>query len=473
LNILESIDDPNLFGRCFKDKATWKAWRAFLCALFALPMSESELATFKQCTGCDTPPTSPRTEAWLVCGRRAGKSFTLSLIAVYLACFKDWRPFLTSGERGHIVVIAADRKQAKVIFSYIRSLLADTPMLKDLVIRETSDEIDLDNRVTIEVATCSYRTIRGRTVVAALCDEIAYWQSEGSSNPDEEVLAAIRPASATIPGAMLLCASSPYARRGVMYDNYSRYYAQPDAPALIWRAPTLTMNPTVPQRTVDEAYERDPAVAGAEYGAEFRTDVERLLKREVITACVDVGTFERPFDRQHSYYAFCDPSGGSSDAFTLAIGRKEGTTAVLDLIRERLPPFSPEAVIAEYSSAIKGYRIAMVTGDRYAGEFVRELFRKNGVHYEPSEKTKSELYTDLVPALNSSAVALLDHPKLVTQLVGLERRTTRGSRDVIDHGPGAHDDLANSAAGALVGCEHAAPVNFDKPIDYGPMRRYV
>jgi hypothetical protein len=81
-------------------------------------------------------------------------------------------------------------------------------MLKGMVIRETMEEIDLDNRITIEVATCSFRTIRGRTIVAALCDEIAFWFIEGSANPDEEVLTAIRPAMATIPGARLLCASS-------------------------------------------------------------------------------------------------------------------------------------------------------------------------------------------------------------------------------------------------------------------------
>jgi hypothetical protein len=39
------------------------------------------------------------------------------------------------------------------------------------------------------------------------------------------------------------------------------------------------------------------------------------------------------------------------------------------------------------------------------------------------------------------------HEKLVHQLVGLERRTSRGGRDSIDHAPGGHDDLANSVAG--------------------------
>jgi hypothetical protein len=38
---------------------------------------------------------------------------------------------------------------------------------------------------------------------------------------------------------------------------------------------------------------------------------------------------------------------------------------------------------------------------------------------------------------------------LARQLVALERRTTRGGRDIIDHAPGAHDDRANAAAGVI------------------------
>ena len=52
--------------------------------------------------------------------------------------------------------------------------------------------------------TCSFRTTRGYTVVAACCDELAFWRGEDSSNPDDEIINAIKPAMATIPNAMLL-----------------------------------------------------------------------------------------------------------------------------------------------------------------------------------------------------------------------------------------------------------------------------
>lgn len=91
-------------------------------------------------------------------------------------------------------------------------------------------------------------------------------------------------------------------------------------------------------------------------------------------------------------------------------------------------------------------------GDRYAGEWPREQFRKRGIGYKVSERTRSELYCDLLPLLNSQTVELLDNERLVSQLNQLERRTSRAGRDSIDHGPGGHDDLINAAAGAVVHC---------------------
>jgi hypothetical protein len=78
---------------------------------------------------------------------------------------------------------------------------------------------------------------------------------------------------ATIPGAMLLCASSPYARRGVLWEAFRKHFGKPSS-VLVWKADTQTMNPTVPLTVIVDAHERDTASVAAEYGAEFRTDVE-------------------------------------------------------------------------------------------------------------------------------------------------------------------------------------------------------
>jgi hypothetical protein len=414
-------------------------------------MTPDQLATFQACTGRTIAPATAFVEAWLICGRRAGKSFMMALTAVYLACFRSYSQFLAPGERATIMVIAADRKQARVIIRYIRALLNDVPMLKRLVQNETAESFDLSNRVTIEITAASYRAVRGYTIAAAILDEIAFFRTDDSANPDYEILDAIRPAQATIPGAMMLCASSPYARRGALYDAHKRYFGKDDAPTLVWKAPTRTMNPSVPQRVIDAAMERDPARASAEYLAEFRNDIESFLTREAVEACISPGTLERAPLSNFTYRAFVDPSGGSSDSMTLAIGhleKRDGkNVAVLDAIRERKPPFKPEAVVEEFATLLKSYRVSQVRGDRYAAEWPREQFRKRGVDYVPAGKPKSDIYLELLPHMNSRSVDLLDLPRLSNQLVNLERRTARGGKDSVDHGPGAHDDVANSVAG--------------------------
>src|SRR5262249_50305408 len=92
-------------------------------------IDSDQLATFQQCTGRTAPPSGPFYEAWLICGRRAGKSFTLAMIAMFLSCFKDWSEFLQPGETGRIVIVAADRKQGRVIFGYVLGFLKNIPML--------------------------------------------------------------------------------------------------------------------------------------------------------------------------------------------------------------------------------------------------------------------------------------------------------------------------------------------------------
>ena len=146
----------------------------------------------------------------------------------------------------------------------------------------------------------------------------------------------------------------PYARRGALWETYKRHYGPNGDPAiLVAQGATRDLNPDLPQSIIDRAMDRDAAAASAEYLAQFRTDVEAFITREAVEACTSPGVFERPPDRKHSYVGFVDPSGGSSDAMTLAIAHTEGKTQILDVVRERKPPFSPEAVVEEYAALLR------------------------------------------------------------------------------------------------------------------------
>jgi hypothetical protein len=451
-NVIEAMEDPRFWQPWFA-QGDWSVWKAFLRALFALPMTEDERAIYSECTGRSDVPAKQVREAWVVVGRRGGKSRIAATVAAYLACFIDWRPYLAAGqsERCHVAVLAADRRQCRVVLRYLRSLITQHGLLRGLVERETAEAIHLTTGVSIEVMTASFRTTRGYSICAAVLDEIAFWNAdEDAANAADEIVNAIRPALTTIPGSMLLGISSPHARRGPLWNQYRRYFGQPSDRILVWQAATTVTHPTVDREAIALALEEDPARASAEYLAVFRTDVEAFITREVIDACTVPGRHELPPIRGNQYVAFTDPSGGSGDSFTLCIAhRDQARGVVIDALREVRPPFSPEDTTWALAQVVKSYGIAKVTGDRYAGEWPREQFRRAGVQYDPSERNKSEIYQEALPAFNAHRVELLHHPRLHAQLLGLERRTARGGKDSIDHAPNAHDDLANAACGVI------------------------
>lgn len=397
-----------------------------------------------------------------------------AVIAVYLAIFFDYRKQLSVGERGVIQIIAADKAQAGVIFNYIKGIIQETTFFKQFIEREYTDKLDLTNGISIEVMACSFRSIRGRSLVCAIFDEIAFWKVEGA-NPDREILAAVRPGMATIPNSKLIVISSPYAKFGVLYETYRDYYGTEDQDILVWSAPTTVMNPTIHQGFIDKESKKDPAAAASEWYAEFRQDVETFINREALESVIVSGCFELGPVEGTTYKAFCDPAGGSGkDSYALAIGHfdHKNKTRVLDLIRAVKPPFSPANVTKEFSEILKSYNLHEVTGDRFGGEFPREAFLKNGINYRLADKAKSDLYRDLLPLINSEKVELLDNQRLQRELLGLERKVARSGRDSIDHGPRGHDDCANAVAGCLTSLLEGDP-DFEikgflsKAIDWG------
>lgn len=444
-----ALADALLFGAVLEGDS-WATWRVLLIAAMGEELTDAERGIWKAVTGREREPGVLCEELWAIVGRRGGKTRAIAVLGSYLAALCDHTDILAPGERGSLPIMSATTTQAAKAFSYLRGVFQHSPMLGQLVDSETTDTIRLTNRVDIEIKPASYRTIRGATAVAAIGDEAAFWSGETTVNPDTEILNAIRPAMATT-GGPLIVISSPYARKGELWSTFRQHYGPDGDPrVIVAKGPSRTFNPSLPQSVVDRAFQRDPVAAAAEYGAEFRSDVEAFLSRDVVDAVTMAGRHELPPSRQFNYVGFVDPSGGSADSFTLAIAHREGEAAVLDVVREVRPPFSPDSVVAEFASLLATYSITSVRGDRYGGEWPRERFRTHGIAYEPSDRTRSELYGELLPILNAGRAELLDVPKIANQLIGLERRTSRVGRDTIDHAPGAHDDLANAVAGALV-----------------------
>jgi hypothetical protein len=162
--------------------------------------------------------------------------------------------------------------------------------------------------------------------------------------------------------------------------------------------------------------------------------------------------FERPYHPDFGYTCFVDPSGGSNDSMTMAISHMEGDIAVLDVIREVVPPFNPATVVTDFCDTMKKYSITRCLGDRYGAEWVVSAFDACGIFYEPTDQNRSELYLNFLPMANSGTVALLSNDRMRAQFLSLERSPGRGA-DKVDHPKRMHDDVANAAAGSLVLCK--------------------
>ena len=103
---------------------------------------------------------------------------------------------------------------------------------------------------------------------------------------------------------------------------------------------------------------------------------------------------------------------------TLAISHEENGVQILDCIREVKAPFQPTEVVAEFCAILKSYRLQSVTGDRYASRWPQEQFEQRGIAYRVSELSKSEIYLNFLPLLNSGKVELLDNERFRKDLQG-------------------------------------------------------
>jgi hypothetical protein len=375
---------------------------------------------------------------WVIAGRRAGKDSVASLIGAFTAALFEGGKVLRPGERPLVMCLAVDREQAGIVLNYMRRMFTDIPMLAAMVTRETADGFQLSNGIDVVVSTNSYRAARGRTVLCAVFDEVAFWRSEQTATPDVETYRAVKPGMATLASeAMLIGISSPHSKSGLLYERFKRHYGRNGDNVLVIKAPTAVLNPSMDESIIAAALEDDPVAARADWLAEFRDDISGFADVAVIEAAVDRGVTLRPPRQGVSYASFCDPSGGVRDSFSCGVAHNEDGVAVLDNVLEIKSPFNPTAATEQTANTLHAYGLHHTVGDKYAAAWVVDAFSKLGVRYEHSDRDRSSLYLDCLPLFTSGRARLLDNKRLVTQFASLERRTSVAGRDRVDHGVGA------------------------------------
>jgi hypothetical protein len=194
----------------------------------------------------------------------------------------DYRSVLSPGEAAAIMCLAVDKAQAAIISRYTAAYFQKVALLRGLVKRETSDGLELSTGAELSVLASNFRNVRGRSIACVVMDEVAFWRSELTSNPDTETYAALVPSLATIPGSMLIGISTPYRRAGLLFSKWKDFFGQDDDDVLVVHGASRAFNPTIPRRVVEDALKRDAAAARSEWLAEWRDDIAAFLSRELI-----------------------------------------------------------------------------------------------------------------------------------------------------------------------------------------------
>ena len=155
ISLRQSLQDPNLLGGALTGES-WAAWRTLLIASMGEQLTAEELETFRRVTGGRAEPPSSRVEeALYLIGRRGGKDRAASVLATYIAGLCSHDDALSPGERGVVLCIAPDQRQATITLDYITACFERSPMLATLIEERIADSLRLRNGIDIEVRAAS------------------------------------------------------------------------------------------------------------------------------------------------------------------------------------------------------------------------------------------------------------------------------------------------------------------------------
>jgi hypothetical protein len=355
VDIDRTLRDKRSLGAALGDARSWSVWFAVLRAAFGLKLTPEQQRLFAQVAGGRAPPTKRVRELWAMVGRKGGKSKMAAAIAVYLALFV--RHKLSRGEKGMVLVLAMSKEQAKVVFDYALAFLSESDALRREIVSATTNEIRLKNGITIATHANSFRSVRGRTLCAAILDEVAFWRDDSTATPDTETYSAILPSLLTTHG-MLIGISSAYRRTGLLYQKHRDYFGQDSDDTLVVQGSTQTFNQTVDDVALAAMRAADPIAAPSEWDSTFRVDLASFLGDDLIEAAVEHGRpLELPPRPGIHYKAFVDAAGGTgNDSYTIAIGHKEGEHYIIDVVRGTSGKYDPHGVTKQYAAAHRARR---------------------------------------------------------------------------------------------------------------------
>jgi len=437
------------------------------------------------------------TELHLCVGRRGTKSILSSIISAYeaykLLTIGEGDPHkfygIPNGEDIHIINVALSQDQAGTLFGMIRQRLMDAPFFRNRIANATTTEIrlytdndlkkkkkqgsvlDVKGSVVILCGHSNPDTLRGKSAVLILFDELAFYDESGKT-PGSAFYNALEPSIKKFKqfgDARLVEISSPNSMVGIFYDLFKN--AKTANHVLSFQMPTWCVNKDIPYEALTDERKRNPESFAIEFGAQWAKSgtYGTYFDSGLVDKCIrfDLTPHRRPMPG-FNYYLHVDPASGgdryvsvlvAKERYTNHLGKKRIRVRLANVwIWEPQPGIGIEfsKIDREIMQICSIFHPISVSYDQYNSKQSVQLLRSHGVNtIETSYNRgfKQKIYQNLRDMMSyypEPELWLYDDVRLILEMKTLKKRPTqRGISIVVDkHGDTKTDDIVDCLAGA-------------------------
>lgn len=455
-------------------------------------------------------------ELHLCVGRRGTKDTMASIISAYEA-YKlltvgngDPHEFynIPKGEDIHIINVALSQDQAGTLFGMIRQRIMDAPIFQNRLANATTTEIrlytneDLKKKQILKkrgsvldvkgsiVILCGHSnpdTLRGKSAVLILFDELAFYDEAGKT-PGSEFYNALEPSTKKFKkfgDARLVEISSPNSSVGIFYDLFQQ--AKKNKHMLSFQLPTWCVNFDISYESLDDEKNRNLENFTREFGAQWaRSGIYGcFFDTGLVDRCImsGIGPHNRP-QSGFNYHIHVDPANGGARYVAVMVGRetyintmgKRRPRAVLANIWVWEPVPGVGLLFNEIDKQMvqicATYHPMTVSYDQWNSLHSLQLLRSHGVHTVETSYNrgfKQKIYFNLRELMSyqpQPELWLYNDPRLILEMKAIRTRPTQRGQSLTPdkHGEVKTDDIVDCLAGAASMATDAVTSPLPEPV---------
>jgi hypothetical protein len=444
--------------------------RTFIKAATGLALTKDEIKLWRLATGRTGLSSvwrrnyTPRdwSEIWLLCGRRSFKTTFGAILTIWEAT----RRTPPEGQSWKIPILSPGLRQGqKGSLDVVRSTVKAIPELAELLVADSEEALTFSTGIEVLTLPPKIKLVQGWTCPLIWCDEASNFSQEDTSESNlADVLDAIRPSIATVPGARIYVSSLPGPDTGTIFEQWENRFS---GDALIFKADSVAMNPSLENSEEYQKAKKRKAYFDLYYSGSFVKARSGLLPGELIDAAI------RPIPplEPYKYVAAlgCDfATGGDSkserpkapDDCAAVIAAKTLIDGVEKIAIVWARAWSVKAgqihpvlsYMEEIAQACARFGVREGVGDQKSLAAAVQFFGQRGITYShlvTNGAASEPVFDFLRTELNEGLLILPnDPPILKSQLRSLEERRDGGRSYEVAATGTKKDDLATACAAA-------------------------